>query len=392
MTPSVAHVTTIADSLELLLLDQLRAIRGAGYTVTGLSAAGPATAVLARAGIPHLAVPFVRASGLTPLADLRALGHLVRTFRRERFAVVHTHTAKPDLYAAIAARAAGVPIVVTTLHGFYFHDDMPRRTRRLFVHLARAGMACCDAVLSQNPEDIDTAIRERICPPSKIALLGNGIDVERFDRARIPAATTADLRRELGIPPGAPVVGFVGRLVAEKGVPELLAAAAAVRARVPDVRFLFVGWHDRAKQDAIDPSAAARHGIADRCVFTGHRRDIPELMSAMDLFVLPSHREGFPRTVMEASAMGLPVIATRIRGCRTAVDDGETGVLVPPRDPGALATAIAEILGAPDRARAMGRAGRRLATARFDQRTVFATVLATYERLLRARADRMQRR
>lgn len=375
---SVAHVTTISESLEILLLDQLRAIRDAGYAVSGVSARGDGVPALERAGIRHVAAPFVRSSLLTPLADLGTLAALVRMFRSERFTIVHTHTAKPDLYAAIAARIARVPVVVTTLHGFLFHELTPPRQRRIYAAAAKTGMRFVDLVLSQNPEDVETAIRERICPAEKIEVLGNGIDIERFDRTRV----ISRVRAEFGIADDAIVIGFVGRLVEEKGVRELLEAVGALRAAHPKLRLLCVGWYDQAKADAIRPETAGEYGLADVAVFTGHRRDLPELYAAMDIFALPSHREGFPRTVMEASAMSLPVVATRIRGCRTAVADGETGLLVPVRDPQALREALDTLLRDAAKRHEMGRRGRALAERQFDQRTVFAKVLHAYDRLL----------
>jgi glycosyltransferase involved in cell wall biosynthesis len=379
---SVAHVTTISESLEMLLLDQLCAIAATGIQVTGVSAPGVAVDAIERAGIRHLPAPFVRATRLTPTADLRLIASLVRMFKRERFTIVHTHTAKADLFAAIAARLAGVPFVVTTLHGFYFHDLTPEPRRTLFAQLARLGMMACDVVLSQNLEDIETAMRERICPPSKIEFLGNGIDIQRFTPDAIDQKRVAALRAELGLESCVPVVGYVGRLVAEKGLLELFDAMRAVRERHPDARLLLVGMIDDAKHDAIRPATAVRYGIADATIFAGHRRDMPEFYSLMDLLVLPSHREGLPRSPMEAAAMEVPVIATDIRGCRSTVIDGRTGTLVPVRDARALAEAIAALLDNPMRRHMMGRAGRELATSQFDQRTVFRKVIATYDRLL----------
>lgn len=382
---SVAHVTTISDSLELLLGNQLRAIGEAGYAVTGVSAPGAPVERLEAMGIRHLAAPFIRSTALTPFGDLKLFANLVQLFRREKFTIVHTHTAKPDLYAAMAAKVAGVPIVVTTLHGFYFHDLMPPRTRMFYANLARLGMKFADAVLSQSPEDIDTARRERICAPDKISLLYNGIDVVRFDRNKLAPEAIARRRAELGIPADSVVVGYVGRLVAEKGLRELFTAVAALRARHPRLRLLLVGPFDEQKRDAISRATAAEFGIEDLCVFTGHRRDIPEHYALMDISVLPSHREGFPRTVMEASAMALPVVATDIRGCRTAVVDGVTGVLVPVRDADRLAGALHGLLEDPATRTRMGTAGERHAREKFDERTVFQTVTATYDRLLRER-------
>ena len=371
----------------MLLLSQLRALREQGYDVTGISAPGDGVAELEAAGISHFAVPFVRNTQLTPLADANALAHMVRVFRRGRFDIVHTHTAKPDLYAAMAARLAGVPCVVSTLHGFLFHELTPPKRRRFYAGLAKVGMRFCDTVLSQNPEDVTTAIAERICPASKIEYLGNGIDLTRFDPTRIDAQRVRGLKAELGIAPDSLTVGFVGRLVEEKGVLELFAAIAQLRLRFPTIKLLIVGMIDRAKSDAIQPEVADRFGIADLCIFTGHRDDMPELYSAMDVCVLASHREGYPRTVMEASAMSVPVVATNIRGCRTAVVEGRNGMLVPLKDPAKLAEAIGALLGDPARRRSIARQARTLAEGQFDERVVFAHVLATYDRLLSSRGD-----
>ncbi len=177
------------------------------------------------------------------------------------------------------------------------------------------------------------------------------------------------------------MVGFVGRLVAEKGVPELFEAMAEVMKRRPDVWLLVVGPVDHEKADALGPETARKHGIEDRCVFTGLRQDMPELYGAMDLLALPSHREGFPRAPMEASAMGVPSVVTDVRGCREAVEPDRNGKIVPVRSPGPLAAAVAEILDDPELARRLGEGGRSLAVARFDQQLVFETVLAEYERL-----------
>ncbi len=379
----VAHVTTVAGSLRHLLLSQLCALRDHGYEVTGVSSPGPDVSALESSGIGHLAVPITRR--LTPLADLRSLLRLYRVMRLGRFTIVHTHTPKPGLLAQLAARLARVPVVVNTIHGFYFHDRMAPAARRFYVTLERLAGRCSDLVLSQNEEDVATALREGIARPDRIRYLGNGIDLQRFDPARFGAEARARTRASLGLPVKAPVVGFVGRLVAEKGVPELLEAARVVRRRHPEVRFLFVGHTDHEKADRVSPEAARQLGGEGTCVFTGFRHDMPELYLAMDVFVLPSHREGFPRAPMEASAMQVPSVVTDVRGCRQAVRHGENGLLVPPGDSPALAEAIARLLDEPGLARRLGEQGRRRATVEFDERRVFAIVLSEYERLLGAK-------
>lgn len=383
---AVAHVTTVAQSLRYLLLAQLCALRDHGYGVTGLSSPGPDVPALEARGIPHLAVPITRR--ITPLADIRSLRMLYRLMRSHRFTIVHAHTPKPGLLAQLAARLAKVPVVVNTIHGFYFHDRMPAGERRFYVALERLAARCSDLILSQNEEDVETALRERIARPGQIRYLGNGIDLRRFDSARLSPEARRRTRASLGIAPEAPVVGFVGRLVAEKGVPELLEAARIVRERHPCARFLFVGAPDGEKSDQISPLATRRLEHDGACVFAGLRHDMPELYRSMDVFVLPSHREGFPRAPMEASAMKVPCVVTDVRGCRQAVRQGRNGLLVPVGDPRALAQAILAVLADAGLARQLGEEGRRLALAEFDQQRVFASVLFEYERLLHAKGLR----
>jgi glycosyltransferase involved in cell wall biosynthesis len=276
-------------------------------------------------------------------------------------------------------------VVVNTLHGFYFHDGMSAWARRFYVAVEKVAALCSDVVLSQNEEDAETAVREGIVTPDRIRLLGNGIDLRRFDPLRVPRDTRRLVRASLCIPDDAPVVGFVGRLVVEKGVRELLEAARAVRARVPKAVFLFVGGSDEEKAGSLHPDAAREAGVAEACVFAGVRHDMPELYRAMDVFALPSYREGFPRAPMEAAAMGLPCVLTDVRGCRQVVTHGRNGFLVPVGDALALAEALLTLLIDPALGRRLGEEGRRRARREFDEQRVFATVLAEYERLLRER-------
>ena len=378
--PRVAHVTTVDLSLRYLLLNQLQRIQAEGYEVVGISADGPDVPVVEAAGIPHFAVPMTRR--ITPIADLRCLWDLVRIMRREQFDVVHTHTPKAGLLGQLAARIAGVPTVANTLHGFYFHDDTKPWLRRFYIWMERVAANCSDTILSQNREDMATAVAEHIAKPEQLKWLGNGIDVARFDRRRLTDSSLEDLRREIGIDAGAPVIGFVGRLVEEKGILDLLQAATTVIEAIPNAQLLIVGPYDEEKPDALRPDVAERYGVAANCRFVGMRNDMPELYALMDVLVLPSYREGFPRAPMEASAMGVPAMATDIRGCREAVVHGENGLLFPVGDADALAQSLIELLQDDERRARMGEAGRRIAEDRFDEQKVFDRVLSEYERLL----------
>jgi glycosyltransferase involved in cell wall biosynthesis len=378
-------VTSADISLELLLGPQLEAFAAAGYEVAGASAPGPYVPALTRRGIRH--IPLRHSTrAMAPTRDLRTMAELIGVFRRERPAIVHTHNPKPGLYGRVAGRAARVPVVVNTVHGLYAGPTDPRPKRAVVYGLERLASACSDAELVQNPEDV--AVLRRIgIPAAKLTTLGNGIDLARFDRDRFTAEEIAIARRTLGATsPDDVVVGLVGRLVREKGYPEVFAAARELREKVPRVRFAVIGGDEPDKADALtadDRALADAAGVR----FLGARDDVDSLYPGMDIYVLASHREGFPRSAMEASAMGVPVVATDIRGCRQVVDDGISGLLVPVREPLALAAAVAGLAADPDARQAMATAGRDRARRCFDQQACIDTTLEVYGRLLE-RADR----
>lgn len=376
----IAHVTTVDASLRFQLLNQLQAVQEAGFNLTTISAEGPEVSALAAVGIQHVAVPMSRK--VSPLVDLVSLWRLYRTMRAERFSIVHTHTPKAGLLAQLAATLARTPVVVNTVHGFYFHENTPPLRRKFFVALERIAALNSDIILSVNREDIQTAIREHICAPEKIKYIGEGIDVVHFDPDQVNPATVEMKRAELRLPKGAPVIGFVGRQVREKGLLDLFAAARLVRGRVPDAHFVFIGPVDYAKADAVYPEEADAFGIADVSRFTGMRLDLPELYALMDVFVLPSHREGFGRALIEASAMRKPTVASNIRGCREAVADGRTGLLFPVGNAVEMAERIVTLVTEQDLAARMGREGRAMVLESYDERAVNSSILQQYARLM----------
>jgi glycosyltransferase involved in cell wall biosynthesis/ribosomal protein S18 acetylase RimI-like enzyme len=377
-------VTTTDVTLRYLLLDQLRALRDAGMRVTAVSAPGAWAETLEDEGIDF--VPWPHATrAWDPLADARAFVELVRIFRRERFDLVHTHNPKPGVLGRIAARVSGVPCVVNTVHGLYAtQDDRPAR-RHAVLAVERFAALFSDLELYQSEEDRAWAARI----PSidrKAHHLGNGCDLSRFDPERISGERRAEIRRALGIPQDAVVVGTVARMVREKGLLELFDAAHAVRRVHPEARFLVVGERDPEKADSLTTADIDR--AASDVEFAGWRTDLPDMLAAMDLFVLPSWREGLPRSAIEAAAMGLPMVLTDIRGCREVVRDGEEGTLVPPRDPRRLAEAIEALVSRPEERARRGAAARARARDRFDGLDVARKVVAQSAALLERRGIR----
>jgi glycosyltransferase involved in cell wall biosynthesis len=276
-----------------------------------------------------------------------------------------------------------VPVVVNTVHGLYALPEDDWKKKAVVYSLERVASTCSDAELVQNPEDLVTLRRVLREPASKLTLLGNGIDLSRFANWPDRDEVRAKVRAELGVDDSAVVVGAVGRLVLEKGYVELFEAWEQVRTQHPDAVLVVVGPSDDDKADAM-PADVMGRARSSGVRFLGMRDDVDELYLGMDLYVLASHREGFPRSAMEAAAAGLPIIATDIRGCRQVVVDGVTGRLVPVRSAEALAGALDELVG-DDRLRAeMAVAAADRARTEFDQQRQIDTTLSTYERLLRA--------
>jgi glycosyltransferase involved in cell wall biosynthesis len=378
MPVTVAHLTTVDMSLRFLVLAQLRAVRDLGGRAIGISAPGPWVPELEAEGIEHR--PLLSSTRSMDLrGDLRSARELRAILRRESIDVLHTHNPKPGFYGRLVGRMSHVPVVVNTVHGLYATPDDPPAKRALVYALEGVAARCSDAELFQNPEDL--AVLQRFHCTRHARLLGNGVDLVRFDPARFGPAQRSELRAELGVDDDTVVVGAVGRLVAEKGYPELFAAMEQLPAQY---RLVVVGGGDPEKPDSLAPDLVQRacdHGVC----FLGHRDDVDRLYAAMDVFVLASHREGFPRAAMEASAMGLPVVATDVRGCREVVDPGRTGTLVPRGDAAALARALLD-LGDQGRRSALGRAAHERAREHFDERRVVEIVLDTYREVGRRKA------
>ncbi|MDP9020453.1 MAG: glycosyltransferase family 4 protein [Actinomycetota bacterium] len=373
-------------SLALLLGPQLEAFAEAGFEVLGISAPGPFVAQLREAGIAHRALAHATRSN-APAQDVLAMAELRSLFRHLQPDIVHTHNPKPGVYGRLAAKAAGVPSIVNTVHGLYALPEDRWQKRALIYGLERVAAMCSHAELVQNPEDVETLAQLGV-PRAKLRLLGNGVDLDRFDRRRVDQRVRDETRRELGVGPDDVLCGAVGRLVWEKGYRELFTAASIVRRRHPHARFVVIGPLDPHKDDGLAQADLERAARDSGMVFLGMRDDMTELYAAMDLYILASHREGFPRSAMEAAAVGLPVIATDIRGCRQVVAEGDTGLLVAPRDATALATAISSLVDDADRRRSMGEAAVAKASREFDQEQVIATTLAVYDELRQRRSAR----
>ncbi|MFW6090970.1 MAG: glycosyltransferase [Actinomycetota bacterium] len=366
----VAHLTTVDMSLDLLLGTELRADVDSGLDVFGLSAPGPWVERVEALGVTHVPLESLTRSW-DVASDAGAARELYRALRRIGPDVLHTHNPKTGVLGRLLGRAAKVPVVVNTCHGLWLRpgDGLARKAFVLGTESVAAWAS--DAELYQNAQDRHTlrwAVRRW-----RSQVVGNGVDLDRFTP---DPAGRARVRRELGLADGELLVGGVGRRVAEKGIAEY---AAAARTLAGKARFVWVGPDDSDKPDALRDDEA---GVT----FLGERADMPAVYSALDVFVLPSHREGFSRSGMEAAACGVASVLTDIRGCREIGEHEREVLLVPPRDVDALTAAVERLLLDASLRVRLAAAARERAAAHFDQREVARTSLETYAAVARRKS------
>jgi len=356
----IIEITNVDFSLRHFLLPLMRGLRARGHEVVGVSADGPLLDVARAEGFRVVPLPLARS--LSPAAQARAFVALYRLMRRERPDLVHAHMPISGFLARLAARAAGVPRVAYTCHGFLFNQPAPWPRRAAARVMETIAGRLTDIFLTVSAEEAEDARRLHLHPHP--VPVGNGRDPARFHPD--PAAR-ARIRAELGVPPDRVVVIAVSRLVRHKGYPELLAAMRKV-----DAELWVVG--ERLASDHGEDMAPffAANDLGPRLRRLGYREDVPALMAGADIFVLPSHFEGLPMSVIEAMLCALPVVATDIRGPREQVVDGLTGLLVPPAQIAPLAAALQRLAAAPGLRAEMGEAGRARALELYDEARVVA--------------------
>ena len=355
------HLTTVPQTL-FFLRGQPDFLRAHGFEIHAVSSPGED---LNRFGVEeHVithGIPMRRA--ISPFADLVGVIRLWRLFRKIHPNIVHAHTPKGGLLGMIAATLAFVPSRIYHIHGLPLVTSRGVK-RWLLVASDRLACSLAHQVFCVSHSVRALAISEGLVKPSRIAVLCNGsingVDAEgRFRRSTevVEGATAA--RERWNIPVGAPVVGFVGRLVRDKGVSELAHAWRELREEFPEAHLLVVGGQEI--HDPLAPNVLLALQNDPRVHLVGHQRETPPLYAAMSVLALPTYREGFVVTALEAAAMELPVVGTDVPGCRDAVADGETGTLVPARDAPALARALARYLRDPGVMTRHGQQGRRRA-------------------------------
>lgn len=313
-------------------------------------------------------IPFSR--NMNVFSHMKSLRKLISLIRKEKYSIVHTHTPVASLVGRLAAKFTKTPLSVYTAHGFYFHENMNKTAYAIAYSIEKVwAKLFSDYVFFQSVEDYQLAVYKKFKKPNRLVHINNGVSSERFD----PSKYNRDSIREQNDLQDKIVFTFIGRLVIEKGTRELIEAFAKISQTRKNVELMVIGGGVTGDRDGInieDLVKAQPIEVQDKIKLMGLRDDIPELLSASDIFVLPSYREGLPRSIIEAMAMGKPVIATDIRGCREEVFEGVNGYLCEAGSSSSLATAFEKILESDSIRMKLGRNSRELFLKEFDEKKV----------------------
>ena len=365
----------------------LRALSAAGHRVYAIAPARGAVQAIEKEGATFIHWPLAR-KGANPVRELRSLLALRSIYRRIRPDLVHHFTAKPRVYGAIAARFADVQVVIASVNGLgyvYTERDLKSALVRPVASLLyRLAFGLSEAVLFQNHDDAGFLESAGLISKKKIRYIpgGSGVDTLSFSPDSVDGSTCSRLRDSLDIPAGAPVMLMMSRMLTHKGVHEYVECARII-AGSQRAHFLLAGPVDPGNPASIPLEKLVNWGDRGWVRYLGKRSDVRELMAMAHVVVLPSHGgEGVPRVLLEAAAMGKPIVATDVPGCRDIVVDGTNGLLVPVRDVGALVSAVGRLLASPSLRAQMGEAARRKAVAEFDERMVVDRIIRLYDELL----------
>jgi glycosyltransferase involved in cell wall biosynthesis len=367
--PRIVDIINLSSSADTLLRERVLALRARGIDNHIVCMPGPYVQPLRELGIPIGIAHFPR--GYNPVKFLWSLLETVAYLKRVKADLVHTHCSVPGVIGRLAARLAGVPVIMHTVHGFHFHDAGRGFSHALAIAVERFVGRFTNVMLSQNRADIEQAVRHRIVPRERLFYIGNGIDVDRFPVA--PACV--DEQRT-------PVITCVARFEPVKNHGMLIEAARILKEHGTAFELWLVGG---GSGRALWEERCAEWGLANHVRFLGYRDDIPELLAASDLGTLTSLKEGIPRAALEAMVVGLPVVATRVNGTREVVRDGDTGFLVEVGDVAGLANALERLLLNPELRARMGERGRRVVLAEYDEADIVNNLERIYREVLSRR-------
>jgi N,N'-diacetylbacillosaminyl-diphospho-undecaprenol alpha-1,3-N-acetylgalactosaminyltransferase len=362
---TLAFLSHLDYNLWLFRLPVMQALVRQGHTVYVICPNGEISGSFAQNGIVQIPYTISRSS-LNPLKELQAIRNIYHALKPLHLDILHTFTAKPNIYGTIAGRLAKVPRIINLVEGlgsFYLENDLKSRiVRTLIEMLYRQTFKLSDTVMFVNRDDPEYLISKKIIDPQKVFIIkGVGIDTTKWK----PIPKKDEWIR----------VTMVARALKHKGVHEFIKAATLLGQKYPDVSFQYVGAPDEGNRFSVSEEFMKDQSSIH---YLGQQENIRHILSQSDIFVLPSYREGLPRTSMEAASMGLPIVTTDAVGCRETVDNGVNGFLIPPQNVQALADAIEKLIINPSLRQKMGNAGREKAIREFDIGTIVEKHLEVY--------------
>jgi glycosyltransferase involved in cell wall biosynthesis len=369
MALKVCQICAVDFTVDKFLTPLIDGMTAEGWEVVTVCSDGKSVNNLRERGYSIHTIPIARS--MNPIKAIRSIIHLFFFFKKNKFDIIHVHTPVASLLARIAAKLSCKSYMIYTAHGFYFHDNMKSVIKYFFITLEKIAGRLTNLLFCQSQEDATDAAKYGIMNKNNILTIGNGVDVSKYDFAKFYPFFNS-IRTDLRIPLEAKVIGIVARMVKEKGYNEFLNSAITLSQNHKDVYFLLIGGklesdHDKGVDEMLE---IAKMKLGNKLIDLGLRNDVARLISIMDIFCLPSYREGLPRTIIEAMFLKKPVVATDIRGCREEVKHNKTGLLVPVRNHVALTNALDYLLNNLNVAKEMGESGCLIAQKLYNEKNI----------------------
>lgn len=373
------RITTVPVSLKILLRGQLRFMSENGFEVIGVSSSGKdLEAVAQRENIRTMAIEMTRM--ISPIRDVISVWQLYRIFKNERPVIVHSHTPKAGTVGLLAAKLAGVPIRFHTVAGLPLMEASGVKRIVLDV-VEKVTYRCASKVYPNSKGLYDLIIQENYASKNKLKVIGqgssNGIDTSFFNPIHFSASQNQTLRNSLGIQPSDFVFTFIGRLVGDKGINELVKAVKNLKFKTNNLKLVLVGRQEY-ELDPLLPDTLQEMEKNINIIWTGFQEDVRPFFAISNALVFPSYREGFPNVVMQAGAMGLPSIVSDINGCNEIIIDGINGLIIPPKDTEALQNAMLRFVEDSILYNKLKSTSRELITSRYEQKLFWEALLDEY--------------
>lgn len=382
--PKLFRITTVPLSLQKLITGQLPYMRSKGFEPLMISADGPEReAAIVEQECVHVVVPMTRK--ITPLQDLRSLWQFYKLCKEHKPEIVHSHTPKAGIIGMLGGLLAGVPVRLHTVAGLPLMETTGF-TRRILKAVEKITYACATKVYPNSNVLKDFILQSGFCGPEKVTVIGNGssngIDTAFFNMEKLKMGQLQALRQKLGIKPGDFVFLFIGRLVKDKGVQELVAAFKALQEKNKEVKLLLVGPLEQ-DLDPLSPETLREIAQNEGIVSVGYQNDVRPFLALSQGLAFPSYREGFPNVPMQAGCFDLPSIVTDINGCNEIIVDGENGLIIPPKDEQQLLKAMEKLVSDKTLYTHLKSNARNMIVERYEQRYLWELLYQEYQEQLK---------